>query len=110
MDSRETPEFRLGTDDWQPPTGSGDWWIANTTGFALAIHKFWDKLSLGVMAKVGPDGVRGMYPSGVAHAVPMGTERALCGKTGLHIWDGRFDSSSRVTTACPECETLVDAD
>lgn len=104
------PELRLGTEQRQPATGSGDWAIANTTGVARAIHKALDKVTLGIGASVGPDGVRGMYPSGVGHAVPVGAEQALCGKTGLYMWDGPFNPRSRVTSSCPTCKTLAASD
>jgi hypothetical protein len=104
------PELRLGTEQRQPPTGSNDWAIANTAGVARAFHKAWNKVTLGIGASVGPDGVRGMYPSGVGHAVPVGAERALCGKTGLYLWDGLFNPRSRVTSPCPTCKTLAASD
>ena len=100
-------QFRLGTEQRQPPTGSGDWWIASTTGLAGAIHRAWDKVSLGIGASIGPDGVRGMYPSGVGHAVPVDSEQALCGQTGLFLWNGRFNPASRVTSICHKCKALV---
>ena len=96
-------QFRLGTEQRQPPTGSGDWFVDNSTGFSRAFHRAWRAVTLGWMSNVGPDGVRGMYPSGVGHAVPFGSDQALCGRSGLHIWDGAFNPSSRVTTPCPEC-------
>jgi hypothetical protein len=105
-----SPEFRLGTEQRQPPTGSGEWFIENTTGLARALHRAWDKVSLGFMASVGPAGVRGMYPSGVGHAIPVGTEQALCGRSGLYIWEGRFNPSSRVTSPCSECRRLAATD
>lgn len=100
-------QLRLGTEQRQPPTGSADWYVDKTTGFLRAMHRARNRVTFGRMSSVGPDGVRGMYPSGVGHAVPVGTEQALCGRTNLHLWNGDFDPSSRVVTPCPECTTLA---
>jgi hypothetical protein len=102
----QTPEVRLGTEQRQSSTGSWHWLDENTTGFTHALNK----VTLGFGAGLGMGGARGTYPSGVGHAVPVGAEHALCGRTGLHMWNGFFNPKSRVVTPCPKCKTLAATD
>ena len=53
------------------------------------------------------DGFRGSYPAGIGHAVPRGSQQALCGLTPRHLWDGLFDPGSRILTICERCAALA---
>ena len=53
------------------------------------------------------DGFRGYHPAGIGHAVPQGSQQALCGLTPPHVWAGPFDPRSRVLTICERCAALA---
>ena len=95
--------FLLGTDQRQPATGSADWAEQQSRGWsrgARAVAALW--WSSWVR---GHD--RGSFPAGVGHAVPAGEDRAVCGRTDLYVWQGRFNARSRVVSPCPTCVLMT---
>ena len=102
------PRLVLGTDGRQAATGSARWAQQQAAGWsrgARAISTLaWS--GWGRRGDVGPDGIRGSFPTGTGHAVPAGGDRALCGRADQYVWAGRFNASSRVVTPCATCSQM----
>lgn len=53
------------------------------------------------------DGFRDWVPAGIGHAVPAGSDTALCGLAPPYVWEGAFDARSRVLDVCRSCASLA---
>ena len=99
--------LRLGTEHQQAATGSAEWYRTRTTGLPRLLGRVVAAIAPR-LSRIGPDGIRGVYPCGVGHAVPEESVVALCGAEPAFLWAGSFDPHSRVVPPCPRCLEALD--